>query len=57
MRYTDEQRAQKIYRNAERLNKYIEENNISKEKLMNDYTLQWLVTTPLYNIGENAYNL
>ena len=24
---------------------------------MNDYSLQWLVTTPLYNIGEHVYNL
>ena len=24
---------------------------------MNDFTLQWLATTPLYNIGEHVYNL
>lgn len=24
---------------------------------MNEFSLQWLVTTPLYNIGEHAYNL
>ena len=24
---------------------------------MAEYSLQWLVTTPLYNIGEHAYSL
>lgn len=24
---------------------------------MSEYSLQWLVTTPLYNIGEHAYNI
>ena len=26
-------------------------------KLLEDVPLQWLVTTPLYNIGEHVYNL
>ena len=30
---------------------------IKKEDLLNEFSLQWLVTTPLYNIGEHAYNL
>jgi len=25
--------------------------------LLSEYSLQWLVTTPLYNIGEHAYYL
>ena len=25
--------------------------------MLSDYALQWLVTTPLYNIGEHVYNL
>ena len=33
------------------------QHNITKENLINDYTLQWLVTTPLYNIGEQVYYL
>ena len=57
MKYTDEQRLQKIYDNAFKLDKYIKENNVQKEKLLNDYSVQWLVTTPLYNIGEHVYNL
>ncbi len=30
---------------------------IRKEKLISEFSLQWLVTTPLYNIGEHVYNL
>ena len=30
---------------------------ISKKDLLTDIPLQWLVTTPLYNIGEHVYNL
>lgn len=57
MRYSDEQRLQKILDNAEKLLEYITKNSISKDDLLNDYSLQWLVTTPLYNIGEHVYNL
>ena len=57
MKYTDKQRLQKIYDNASKLNQYIKDKQIKKEDLLNDFSLQWLVTTPLYNIGENAYQL
>lgn len=57
MKYTDKQRLQKIYNNAEKLLNYISENDIKRDDLLNDYALQWLVTTPLYNIGENVYNI
>ena len=30
---------------------------MQREALLTDYALQWLVTTPLYNIGEHVYNL
>jgi len=40
-----------------KLNEYITENNIKKEDLLTEIHLQWLVTTPLYNIGEHVYNL
>ena len=55
MKYTDKQRAQKICEYAEKLLIHISQNNISKENLLNNYALQWLVTTPLYNIGEQVY--
>ncbi|MCM1187453.1 MAG: DUF86 domain-containing protein [Lachnospira sp.] len=40
-----------------KLHEYIVTHNINKEDLLADIPLQWLVTTPLYNIGEHVYNL
>ena len=57
MKYSDKQRIKKIYENAVKLHEYITEKKIQKEKLLEDVPLQWLVTTPLYNIGEHVYNL
>lgn len=57
MKLSDKQRVQKIYEYATMLLKYIEEHELDKDSLLNDYALQWLVTTPLYNIGEHAYYL
>lgn len=57
MKYSDTQRVQKICEYAEKLLAHIDKNDITKEKLLNDYALQWLVTTPLYNIGEQVYAL
>lgn len=57
MKYSDKERVKKIYEYATKLYDYIKNNDVTKEKLINDYTLQWLVTTPLYNIGEQTYYL
>lgn len=57
MKYSDEQRIKKIYENAVKLHEYIVNNSVKKEDLLKDVPLQWLVTTPLYNIGEHVYNL
>ena len=57
MKYSDKQRIRKIFEYAQKLLSYINKNDITKEKLLNDYALQWLVTTPLYNIGEQVYAL
>ena len=57
MKYSDRQRIEKIYDNASKLCAYIDEHKIKKEDLLDEFSLQWLVTTPLYNIGEHAYNL
>ena len=57
MKYSDQQRIQKINDYAVKLLEYIDEHNITRERLIEDYSLQWLVTTPLYNIGEHAYFL
>lgn len=57
MKYSDEQRVKKIYENAAKLYEYISKNGVKKDRLLAEVTLQWLVTTPLYNIGEHVYNL
>ena len=57
MKHSDEQRIKKIYENAVKLYEYIADNNIKKSDLLTHTPLQWLVTTPLYNIGEHVYNL
>ncbi len=57
MKYSDEQRINKIYENAVNLHEYIINNNIKREDLLTNVPLQWLVTTPLYNIGEHVYYL
>ncbi len=57
MKYSDQQRIKKIYENAVRLYEYLLEHQIKKEDLLEEFSLQWLVSTPLYNIGEHVYNL
>lgn len=57
MKYSDGQRINKIYDNAVKLYGYITNNNITREDLLTNIPLQWLVTTPLYNIGEHVYYL
>ena len=57
VKYSDKQRMWKIYDYASKLMEYISDNSITKEQILNDYSLQWLITTPLYNIGEQVYYL
>lgn len=57
MKQTDKQRLAKIIEYADKLENYIAEKGVDRNRLMEDYTAQWTVTTPLYNIGEHVYNL
>ena len=57
MKYTDEQRIEKIIRYTGKLLEYVKEKGISRETVEKDETIQWTITTPLYNIGEHAYYL
>lgn len=57
MKQTDKQRLEKIIEYADKLENYITMEGIDRNRLMEDYTAQWTVTTPLYNIGEHVYNL
>ena len=57
MRYSDIDRLRLIVQYGERLLALKDELDLSAERLNQDYRLQWLITTPLYNIGEHAYGL
>ena len=57
MKYTDEQRLDKIKAYTDKLIEYVNDKNITREDVLNDETIRWALTTPLYNIGENTYHL
>ena len=57
MKYTDNDRLIKILSKGKELTAYLKDNNITRADLLSTISLQWLVTTPLYNIGEHVYYL
>lgn len=57
MNKTDKERLKKIVKLWSELSKQLKLQNITKEKLLEDQFSQWAVTTPIYNIGEQVYNL
>lgn len=57
MKKTDEQRIQTMIQIWQELSKQIEERGITPEQLLQDAYTQWAVTTPLYQIGEQVYQL
>ena len=57
MKMSDSQRLQKITRTGRQLLQILKDEQITPEVILTDYKAQWLVTTPLYNIGEHVYNL
>jgi uncharacterized protein with HEPN domain len=54
---SDSERIKKIITTWDSLQNKIKEHNITKELLLEDEFLQWAVTTPLYNIGEQVYKI
>ena len=56
MKYTDEQRLEKIRSTTEKLLAYLQDESITAEQVMSEETIRWTITTPLYNIGEQVYN-
>lgn len=54
MNNKDRHRLQTIAEVGEKLLQTISEEGITKDLLLQNYRTQWLVTTPLYNIGEQA---
>lgn len=57
MKYTDEQRLEKIRSTTEKLLAFLQDESITAEQVMSEETVRWTITTPLYNIGEQVYNL
>ena len=57
MKKSDNERIKKIIDIWSSLLLQIKEHSITKENLLNDEFLQWAVTTPLYNIGEQVYKI
>lgn len=57
MIYSDAQRMEKIRSYTDKLLDYVKSNSLTRESILSDETVRWTLTTPLYNIGEHAYNL
>lgn len=53
MKYSDQQRIAKLRETTGKLLRYVAEENITPDRIFVEETVQWTVTTPLYNIGEN----
>lgn len=57
MKRSDSERLRKIVSTWESLRQQLQDRQITKEQLMTDEFAQWAVTTPVYNIGEQVYQL
>ena len=57
MKRSDKERLKKIVATWESLKAEMHKRGITPELLLEDEFSQWAVTTPLYNIGEQVYQL
>lgn len=57
MRYSDEQRIEKICLITRKLLQYLKQSGITREIVEEQEPVRWAITTPLYNIGEHVYYL
>ena len=57
MTQTPAERLDRILETGRKLLAWLEENQITPEQVQNDFAVQWTVTTPLYHIGEQTYQL
>lgn len=57
MRYSDEQRIEKICLTTRKLLQYLKQSGITREIVEEQEPVRWAITTPLYNIGEHVYYL
>ena len=57
MKKTDTERLKKIVSLWSALSREIDQRSITRDMLLTDQFSQWAVTTPIYNIGEQVYQL
>ena len=57
MKYSDMERVDRIKTYTRKILEYVNDKNITREIIDSDETVQWTLTTPLYNIGEHTYYL
>lgn len=57
MKYSDMQRVEKIRTTSQKLLDYLKSAQITEKMILEQETIRWTITTPLYNIGEQAYQL
>ena len=57
MKKSDKERLRKIVSIWESLDKQLKGRGITREILLDDEFSQWAITTPLYNVGEQVYQL
>ena len=57
MKYSDQQRIELIKSTIDKLLKYLKEEQITKQDVLEKEPVRWTITTPLYNIGEYAYQI
>lgn len=57
MRRTDAYRRGRIEEIGAQLMALLNDGSINRKLLLDDFRTQWMVTTPLYNIGEQVYAL
>lgn len=57
MKYSDEQRIEKMRETTQKLLAYLQSEGITREIILSQEPVRWTITTPLYNIGEQAYQL
>ncbi len=57
MLITDNNRLEKILQTGKELLSVIDRQKITKNDVLEKTEVQWMITTPLYNIGEQVYCL
>lgn len=57
MRLGNRERLELVLRTGENLVTFLDQHRVTAAEIESDQVLQWTITTPLYNIGEQVNNL